>query len=741
MLNLSTYPLKPNEISLLSKGLKFIPKPLKTNEDAVHEAIAEFSRRITLTDFFNTITKKSNTDKEPKPFYPKSGWIPPYCSPETQKQLKHLEQQIKEINLKQAKSNLTKMEFQAIKSLLDNKNIIIKPADKGSSVVIMDKTDYLIEGYRQLANENHYKKIRSPVSPKASDIINNILDDLNKEKIIDKKQLEYLMVPEQPRERKFYMLPKIHKDKSKWTDGKIPPGRPIVSDCDSDTYAISEYIDYFLAPLAKKHDSYLKDTQDFLEKLNGVTPTDNCLLITLDVDSLYTNIDSTDGMKSVENAFENHPDPKRPDPQLLDLLNICLKFNDFKFNDEWFLQVGGTAMGKKFAPNYANIFLAQWEQEALSKSPQKPLSYLRYLDDIFIIWPHSKSDFDKFFKILNTHHPNIKLKSTIHDKLINFLDVTVFKGPQFHLEKKLDTKVYFKPTDTHELLHRSSYHPKHTFSGIVKSQINRFHRICNNKTDFDEACTILFSALKHRGYPSRFLRKIKSNFLHGLIPQGLSSKCKHPRCKTCPHILETSTIKSTRGGETTIIGKHNCKSERIVYAITCTNCNSVYVGQTGRKLQERFTEHRATIRNKTPCPVSDHFNNNCPDLDYLKITPLEHVPLDTERDPRDLDSPDILIRLRAVETFAEYLSLLKCEQKWIKKLNSRTPHGMNKRQDLPPPIPFCLKYMDQTPQINNIVKSCYKELQTSNATGVSAKDQLVCASKRNRNLKDMLVRA
>jgi len=75
--------LKPNEISLLSKGLKFIPKPLKTNEDAVHEAIAEFSRRITLTDFFNTITKKSNTDKEPT-FYPKSNWNLPNCSLETQ---------------------------------------------------------------------------------------------------------------------------------------------------------------------------------------------------------------------------------------------------------------------------------------------------------------------------------------------------------------------------------------------------------------------------------------------------------------------------------------------------------------------------------------------------------------------------------------------------------------------------------------------------------------------------------
>ena len=164
------------------------------------------------------------------------------------------------------------------------------------------------------------------------------------------------------------------------------------------------------------------------------------------------------------------------------------------------------------------------------------------MDDIFIIWPHSRSDFDHFFDILNNHHPNIKLKPTIHNKSTNFLDVTVFKGNRSHASHKLDTKVFFKPTDTHELLHASSYHPKHTFSGIVKSQVLRFHTICNNKSDFDEACTTLFRVLKHRGYKPRALRKIKSNFIQQLIPTGSSSPCGHPRCKTCPFISNTNII-------------------------------------------------------------------------------------------------------------------------------------------------------------------------------------------------------
>ena len=70
-------------------------------------------------------------------------------------------------------------------------------------------------------------------------------------------------------------------------------------------------------------------------------------------------------------------------------------------------------MGKIIALNYANLFMAKWEQEALSKCPTQ---YLRYHDDIFIIWPHSREDFNNFFKILNSHHLNITLKSCIAEK-------------------------------------------------------------------------------------------------------------------------------------------------------------------------------------------------------------------------------------------------------------------------------------------------------------------------------------
>ena len=46
------------------------------------------------------------------------------------------------------------------------------------------------------------------------------------------------------------------------------PGRPIVFHWECEYYMVSEYIDSFLSPLATNHPSYVKDTHDFLQKLN-----------------------------------------------------------------------------------------------------------------------------------------------------------------------------------------------------------------------------------------------------------------------------------------------------------------------------------------------------------------------------------------------------------------------------------------------------------------------------------------
>ena len=150
--------------------------------------------------------------------------------------------------------------------------------------------------------------------------------------------------------------------------------------------------------------------------------------------------------------------------------------------------------------------MADWETTALEKCPLLPLFYKRYLDDIFGVWQHNLQDFTTFIDILNNRHPTITVKHVIHPHRIHFLDTNVFFPDTEASIVYLHTKVYFKETDTHALLHRFSFHPKHTFRGIAKSQLILFYRLCTQQQDFNTPTHILFEALRRRGYSKRSLR-------------------------------------------------------------------------------------------------------------------------------------------------------------------------------------------------------------------------------------------
>ena len=270
----------------------------------------------------------------------------------------------------------------ALSELKTNKHIVIKPADKGSAVVILDRDQYILEVDRQLNDTIYYKRLDHPIYLDTIKMVKDVLDSLLRNKFINTKQRCYLMGEGEPKPRRFYVLPKIHKDPSTWTvPFTIPPGRPIVSDCGSETYLTAEYLDSFLNPLSISHPSYVKDTYHFINIVRTLRVPQNCFLFSMDVKSLYTNIPINEGILCIKKQFDKFPDPKRPDKQLLQLLDINLTRNDFEFDDKFYLQIKGTAMGKKFAPAYANIFMANWEEEVFPKCHIKPTHYLRYLDE------------------------------------------------------------------------------------------------------------------------------------------------------------------------------------------------------------------------------------------------------------------------------------------------------------------------------------------------------------------------
>ena len=150
------------------------------------------------------------------------------------------------------------------------------------------------------------------------------------------------------------------------------------------------FIDSILQPLLHNIPSLITDTNDFIRKLDDINHliTPESTMITMDINSLHTNIPHTDGI----NACCSFPNRHITDPSLINDIQILIDFilthNLFKFNNDKYLQIKSTAMGTKIAPAYAYIFMDAIKTSFLSANHLRPSIYYRYIDDIFPIWPH-----------------------------------------------------------------------------------------------------------------------------------------------------------------------------------------------------------------------------------------------------------------------------------------------------------------------------------------------------------------
>ena len=191
---------------------------------------------------------------------------------------------------KPTQDNLTATERQAIGQLKQQQDILIKPTDKGSGTVVMDKTWYTDECDRQLTDTKFYQRLDEDITADIQKRVTFYVNRMHKEKLINDKTKQYLFQSD-VKPGPFYILPKVHKPGN--------PARPIVSSNSHPTERLSHFVDYHLQPLVHKLPSFVEDTNDFLNKLLtiGNLPA-NSLLVTLGVSSLYTNIPHKEGVKS-----------------------------------------------------------------------------------------------------------------------------------------------------------------------------------------------------------------------------------------------------------------------------------------------------------------------------------------------------------------------------------------------------------------------------------------------------------
>ncbi|KAM4770876.1 uncharacterized protein WCC33_002646 [Rhinophrynus dorsalis] len=400
--------------------------------------------------------------------------------------------EIQQLSFKNKWDNLTRSERVALRNLAKNQDLVIRQADKSGGVVLQNYEDYMKEAANLLSDRSFYVVLKTDPTDQYKKQLKVLLDRARLEDLISLDEARFLWV-EEPRVATFYHLPKIHKSLAS------PPGRPIVSGIGSLSQNLSLYVDLYLQVMVPCIDSYLKDSRDVVALFENWIWEEGDILVTSDISALYTNINHEQGIKALERSFEKYGFLEKSRRQfVLDSVSFILNTNYFVFNKIFYLQTRGTAMGTRFAPSFANLFLGIWEDDTIWASnwftPHIKL-YRRYIDDIVMVWHGSSKLLEEFFHFINANDLNLKFTYTCSTKEIEFLDLCLFVH-----EGHILTKTHFKTVDQNSYIPYTSMHKRVWLDNIPKGQFIRIRRNCSLIGHYWEQGVILIKRFLERGY-------------------------------------------------------------------------------------------------------------------------------------------------------------------------------------------------------------------------------------------------
>jgi hypothetical protein len=536
--NLSKHKLADHETLVLGKGLKFVPTPQKPKIEQTLKDWRDLSKRMRYRYIYANKPKTQGV-----PFFEKSSTYPgPTECMGLENFLCHTRLDIERIfqkgELRRPKNNVTINERKAILALRNNKEIVIRKADKSNTTVILDKDDYVTEGHRQLTSARHYRPLDKDITLETQLMVNNVVKRMYNAREINKQTLDFLVANNKTvRTPQMYLLPKIHKP--------VLTGRPIISGINGPLERVSKFVDYFLKPIVTKQTTYIRDTSDFINRIEKTVIPDNAILVVADIESMYTNIEHKSALASVKKALCDNNDIQykicRPSIQsLTELLALLLTRNTFQFDSQNYIQTCGCPMGQPASPEICDITIYEMELELIKKAGDKMGSYMRFRDDLFWYWLGTIPELEKFMLMANNFHSTLKFTYEFSLQSVTFLDTQLYKGPRFNNENILDIKTHTKSTNTFQYLHRTSCHPNSVFKGFIKGELLRYIRNSSNVSDFEKIKNSFKTHLINRGYAQSEIDTACCQVHHNERNIALQTGGKTKDCNSIPLVFTTT---------------------------------------------------------------------------------------------------------------------------------------------------------------------------------------------------------
>ena len=162
--------------------------------------------------------------------------------------------------------------------------------------------------------------------------------------------------------------PKVHKQDK--------PLRPIVSSIGSITYEYARYLAKILGPLVGRTENHIKNSTDFVRKIQDLEIPPPKKMVSFDVSALFTSIPVDEAISTTRQHMEKDQSwqnrTKLTIDDVIEMLDICLSTTYFSYKGTFYKQKKGAAMGSPVSPIIANIFMENFENNALNTFPRPP---------------------------------------------------------------------------------------------------------------------------------------------------------------------------------------------------------------------------------------------------------------------------------------------------------------------------------------------------------------------------------
>ena len=239
----------------------------------------------------------------------------------------------------------------------------------------------------------------------------------------------------------------------------------------------------------------VNNTDTIIKDIEKLKTNSDDIIISLDVVSLYPNINSDEGIECINkflHAFNDNQLNTIEINLIIKGLRLILNNSYCKFNDTIYKQKHGSTMGCPCIPSYANIF-SYYQLLHIITNLMKTNHTIKllgiYIDDYIIITTiptlilethtYLNNYYDALMKRL-TKSLTIQFTWETSKHSLHYLDINIYNDVKYiHYYVSL----YVKPLNNHMLLSNKSYHTPSVFKGII---IGHFIRLIKRNSHYED---------------------------------------------------------------------------------------------------------------------------------------------------------------------------------------------------------------------------------------------------------------